>query len=241
MKNATTRTPAGGCSTNVDINADFPAHAGACHHTYGPRPGSVQYAASSRNSASRPTSSGGAIRSTCLRYADRTAARPGPTLTVTCSACTLMAYVAGRGDPADIPARGNRPVTSLGLWPVRRPPRPPSHFCWTLVVPSPVEAIPLMSPPAEIDRFPRLDDESDDESSDCPAHDAHPSAARAATATPSPAATTHRSAPDFSHNGRSNTPHTQRLTPNAATVTTTATNHLPAWLIVSTPRPSQLG
>src|SRR5208283_1820234 len=40
---------------------------------------------------SRPTSSGGAIRSTCLRYADRTATRPGPTLTVTCSACTLMA------------------------------------------------------------------------------------------------------------------------------------------------------
>ena len=91
MKNATTRTPAGGCSTNVDINADFPAHAGARHHTYGPRPGSVQYAASSRNSASRPTSSGGAIRSTCLRYADRTAARPGPTLTVACSACTLVA------------------------------------------------------------------------------------------------------------------------------------------------------
>ena len=76
MKNATTRTPDGGCSTNVDINADLPAHAGACHHIYGPRPGSVQYASSSCNSASRPTSLGGAICSTCLRYADRTAARP---------------------------------------------------------------------------------------------------------------------------------------------------------------------
>src|SRR5580693_8731113 len=192
MKNATIRIPAGGCSTNVDTSADFPAHAGALHHTYGPRPGSVQYTASSRNSAPRPKSSGGAIRSTCLRYADRTATRPGPTLTMAHSACTL-------------------------------------------VVPSPVEAIPLMSPSAEIDRFPGPDDESPD----CPAQDAPPNAARAATATPSPAATTHRSAPDFSHNGSSNAPHTHRLTPNAATVTTTVTSHLPARLIVSTPaRPS---
>ena len=114
MKNATTRTPAGGCSTNVDINADLPAHAGARHHTYGPRPGSVQYAASSRNSASRPTSSGGAIRSTCLRYADRTAARPGPTLTVPIqpaatpprSACT----------PQDPGGHAGRPGLGLPAW-----------------------------------------------------------------------------------------------------------------------------
>ena len=143
--------------------------------------------------------------------------------------------VAGRGDPADIPARGNGPLAGRGLRSVRRPPGSPSHFCWMLVVPSPVEAIPLMSPPAEIDRFPGPDDESDDESADCPAQDAHPSAARAATATPSPAATTHRSAPDFSHNGNSNAPHTHRPTPNAATVTTTAISHLPARLILATP------
>src|ERR1700726_4038634 len=101
-----------------------------------------------------------------------------------------------------------------------------------LVVPSPVEAIPLISPPAVIDRSPGPGEES----SDCPpAQDAHPSAARAATATPSPAATTHRSAPDFSHNGSSNAPHTHRLTPNAATVTMIATSHLPARLILATP------
>ncbi|MFD0202127.1 MULTISPECIES: hypothetical protein [Saccharothrix] len=31
MKNDTTRTPGGGFSTNVDINADLPDHAGARH------------------------------------------------------------------------------------------------------------------------------------------------------------------------------------------------------------------
>ena len=53
MKNATTRTPAGGRQGDVDNNADLPAHSGACHHTYRPLLGSVQYAASSCNSASR--------------------------------------------------------------------------------------------------------------------------------------------------------------------------------------------
>jgi hypothetical protein len=51
----------------------------------------------------------------------------------------------------------------------------------------------------------------------------------------------HRSAPDFSHNGSSNAPHTHKLTPNAAIVTTTATSHLPVRLIVTHSRPSRHG
>jgi hypothetical protein len=81
----------------------------------------------------------------------------------------------------------------------------------------------------EIDRSPVPDEEC----SDCPpAQDAHPNAAKAATATPSPASTTHRSVPDFSNNGSSNTPHTHRLTPNAATTTT---SHLVVRLIAPIP------
>ena len=75
MKNATTctrdRTASGGSSTNVDNNADLPAHGPACHHTYGPRPGSRQNAASSASSCSRSSKTGGTIRRTCARYADR--------------------------------------------------------------------------------------------------------------------------------------------------------------------------
>ena len=70
----------------------------------------------------------------------------------------VSGIVAGRGDPADIPVRGDGPVTGRGVRPVRRPRGSPSHFCWMLVVPSPVEAIPLMSPPAEIDPSPEPDD-----------------------------------------------------------------------------------
>ena len=78
MKNDTMRTrsstSAGGRATNVDISADFPAHGPACHHVYRvvPEPeasGIKQNRASSASSASRPVSSGGAIRRTCSRYA----------------------------------------------------------------------------------------------------------------------------------------------------------------------------
>jgi hypothetical protein len=65
MKNATTctrdRVASGGSSTNVDSNADLPAHGPACHHTYPPVCPSRQNRASSANSASRPTNTGGAI------------------------------------------------------------------------------------------------------------------------------------------------------------------------------------
>jgi hypothetical protein len=83
MKNEITTTPGGGWSTNVDINADLPAQAGARHHTYGPRAGSVQNPASSPSSAWRPNSSVGAIRCTCWRYAERTPALAAANWTVT--------------------------------------------------------------------------------------------------------------------------------------------------------------
>ena len=50
-KNDRTSTPAGGCSTNVDMSAVLPAQGPACHQTYGSSP--AQNAASSASSSSR--------------------------------------------------------------------------------------------------------------------------------------------------------------------------------------------
>jgi hypothetical protein len=79
MKNDTIHTrPAnsgGERRTKVDSRADFPAQGPARHHMYRPRSGCRQNAANSANSASRPSNSGGAMRLTCSRYADRTGRR----------------------------------------------------------------------------------------------------------------------------------------------------------------------
>jgi hypothetical protein len=56
-KNDTTHTSGGGCRTNQDINADLPARAGACHHTYASSP--AHQAASSSNSSARSRRSSG--------------------------------------------------------------------------------------------------------------------------------------------------------------------------------------
>ena len=66
--------------------------------------------------------------------------------------------IAGGGDPADVPVRGDRPTARPrrrgGLRRVPAPPARPLHHRWMFVTPSPVEAIPLMSPPAVTDRSP---------------------------------------------------------------------------------------
>src|ERR1019366_8792174 len=70
----------------------------------------------------------------------------------------VYGIVAGGGDPADVPARGDRSTGQArrrrGLRLVPVPPGRPLHHRWMLVAPSPVEAIPLMSPPAVTDRSP---------------------------------------------------------------------------------------
>jgi hypothetical protein len=67
MKNDTTRTAGGGASANVASSADFPDHAGACHHAQSGPSGAVQKLASSASSASRSASTRGAIMSTWNR------------------------------------------------------------------------------------------------------------------------------------------------------------------------------
>ena len=65
MKNDTTSALAGGCVTNHDASALFPAHGPACHHAYGSGP--AQNSAHSARSSSRPISTSGAMSRTCSR------------------------------------------------------------------------------------------------------------------------------------------------------------------------------
>ena len=108
----------------------------------------------------------------------------------------VHSLIARRGDAGDIAIRADLPARRIRLrWSLRLIAAPPgelAHFSWMLVASSPVEAIPLISPAAVIDRFPAaaVPDSAADSRA---AQDWPHSATRAATATPSPAATTHRS------------------------------------------------
>ncbi|CAM3959234.1 hypothetical protein KIPE111705_33510 [Kibdelosporangium persicum] len=128
MKNETTRTPAGGCNTNQDNNADLPDHAPARHHWYCPAvEGDMQNSASSASSTSRSSSSAGAIRCTCWRYRVVTGV---PVCRLTSPRTTPETATPAGALAAPLPAfvslriRSFIPVLSPVERPTRRLPRP---------------------------------------------------------------------------------------------------------------------